>query len=61
LYLIDKNKEWVDFYRTDADAIWNAERDPATNLVGTKPVKRLIDQAAMIEIYARLEQIEKLK
>ena len=59
LYKVDKNKEWIDFYREDADAIWNTERDPATNQVGIKPVKRLIDQAAMIEIYARLEEVGK--
>lgn len=59
LYKIDKNKEWIDFYREDADAIWKTERDPSTNQVGTKPIKRLIDQAAMIEIYARLEELAK--
>jgi uncharacterized protein YyaL (SSP411 family) len=59
LYKVDKNKAWIDFYRADADAIWNTERDPATNQVGIKPEKRLIDQAAMIEIYARLEELAK--
>ncbi len=59
LYNIDKNQQWINFYREDADAIWKTERDPSTNQVGTKPIKRLIDQAAMIEIYARLEEIGK--
>lgn len=53
LYKIDKNKDWITFFETDANSIWNTERD-ADNLVGKKPAKRLIDQAAMIEIYARL-------
>jgi rhamnogalacturonyl hydrolase YesR len=58
LYKVDKNKSWIDFYQQDADAIWNTERD-ANNMVGTKPAKSLIDQAAMIEIYARLQQVKK--
>ncbi len=57
LYKIDKNKTWIDFYEIDADAIWNTERD-VSNMVGPKPVKGLIDQAAMIEIYARLQQLK---
>ncbi|MDB5112355.1 MAG: glycoside hydrolase [Mucilaginibacter sp.] len=60
LYQIDRNKAWIDFFHEDGDAIWNTERD-ADNLVGAKPPKRLIDQAAMIEIYARLQQIKNLK
>lgn len=59
LYKIDKNPEWLNFFRTDADAIWENERN-AENLVGTKPERRLIDQGAMIEIYALLAQAEKL-
>lgn len=61
LYQIDKNAEWINFWREDADRIWKEERNPATNLVGPKPVKRLIDQAAMLEIYARLQQLSELK
>lgn len=56
LYKIDHNKAWIDFYIEDGNQIWNQERD-AANLVGTKSVKRLIDQGAMLEIYARLEQL----
>jgi len=56
LYKVDGNKSWIDFFRQDADAIWNDERD-ANNLVGKHPAKSLIDQAAMIEIYARLARI----
>jgi len=57
LYKVDANKDWINFYRQDADAIWNNER--ADNMVGTKQTKSLIDQAAMMEIYARLALLEK--
>ncbi|MEP6748614.1 MAG: glycoside hydrolase family 76 protein [Bacteroidota bacterium] len=57
LYKVDKNKEWIDFFKEDADRIWNTERD-GDNFLGTKPTKRLIDQAAMIEIYARLQELQ---
>jgi hypothetical protein len=57
LYKVDKNPSWLDFYVQDADAIWNTER-AADNLLGPKSTKRLIDQAAMIEIYARLQQLK---
>ncbi len=57
LYKVDKNRDWISFFEKDADEIWNTERD-ADNLLGTKKAKRLIDQAAMIEIYARLQEIE---
>ncbi|MBS7564090.1 AGE family epimerase/isomerase [Mucilaginibacter sp. Bleaf8] len=60
LYKIDKNREWIDFFRQDADQIWEKERD-ANNLVGNRPEKRLIDQGAMIEIYAVLEQVKNIK
>lgn len=60
LYLEDKNKAWLDFYFTDADAIWNTERD-SNDMVGNKPIKSLIDQAAMIEIYARLSKFKAIK
>ncbi|WP_158828588.1 glycoside hydrolase family 76 protein [Mucilaginibacter lacusdianchii] len=60
LYKIDKNRAWIDFFEQDANAIWEKERD-ANNLVGTKSEKRLIDQGAMIEIYAVLEQVKNIK
>ncbi|MVN92828.1 glycoside hydrolase family 76 protein [Mucilaginibacter aquatilis] len=60
LYKIDKNREWITFFEQDADAIWEKERD-ANNLVGNKKEKRLIDQGAMIEIYATLEQLRSKK
>lgn len=57
LYQIDKNPAWIDFFEQDADAIWATERD-ADNMVGAKKSKSLIDQAAMIEIYARLQELK---
>ena len=57
LFDIDKNKAWMDFYVEDGDAIWATERD-ANNMVGPKHIKSLIDQAAMIEIYARLKRLK---
>ena len=58
LYKADKNKGWITFFAEDADHIWEKERD-ADHMLGTKPAKRLIDQAAMIEIYARLQRLSK--
>ncbi|MFD1630829.1 glycoside hydrolase family 76 protein [Pseudopedobacter beijingensis] len=59
LYKIDKNTEWIDFFKIDADEIWDKERNEQ-NLLGTRSEKRLIDQGAMIEIYALLAQAEQL-
>jgi len=58
LYKTDKNKEWLSFFKEDADAVWNSERS-SDNLLGKRNAKRLIDQAAMIEIYARLNRLLK--
>lgn len=58
LYNIDKNTAWIDFFKQDAERIWNTERDEK-NMLGVHPAKRLIDQAAMIEIYARLARLVK--
>ena len=58
LYHVDKNPEHINFFIKYADSVWNEERDK-DGLIG-KPGKRkaLIDQAAMIEIYARLAQLD---
>ena len=55
LYNIDKNKGWIDFFIVDANSIW-LERDEHDFLKKGKH-KSLIDQAGMLEIYARLGQI----
>jgi hypothetical protein len=60
LFKVDKNKDWINFFETDADNIWNTERD-SNNMLGPKSAKALIDQAAMIEIYARLQEVKALK
>ena len=57
LYKVDKNKAQLQYFIDDANRIWQEERDE-NNLLGTKPAKTLIDQAAMMEIYARLAAIE---
>jgi uncharacterized protein YyaL (SSP411 family) len=53
LYKVDKDSKWIDFFKEDANRIWAEERDK-DNLLGTKAQKSLIDQAGMLEIYARL-------
>jgi uncharacterized protein YyaL (SSP411 family) len=58
LYKIDKNKKHVQYFIDDATRIWNQENE--NGLIGKKEKrKRLIDQAAMIEIYARLDELTK--
>lgn len=57
LYKVDNNKDWIDFYQKDAERVWSDERDQR-NLIGKKEVKTLIDQAGMLEIYCRLEQLK---
>ncbi|MEO5683961.1 MAG: glycoside hydrolase family 76 protein [Chitinophagaceae bacterium] len=58
LYKIDKNAGWIDFFIADGNRVWENERD-ADNLPGKEKAKRLIDLAAMIEIYARLKRLTK--
>jgi len=54
LYHVDKNKDHIQFFIDDANRIWKEERNEA-GLIGKKGKRKsLIDQAAMIEIYARL-------
>lgn len=58
LYKVDKNKNHIQFFIADANRVWKDEKDKA-GLVGQKDKrKRLIDQAAMIEIYARLAELK---
>lgn len=56
LYHVEKDKHRLQFIVDDAERIWKEERD-GKNLLGRHEVKSLIDQAAMIEIYARLQQL----
>jgi uncharacterized protein YyaL (SSP411 family) len=58
LYKTDKNKSHIQFFIEDANRIWKEEKN-SEGLVGKKDKrKRLIDQAAMIEIYARLAELK---
>ncbi len=57
LYKVDHNKQLLDFWFADADRTWQQEKD-ANKLLGRKTGKKsLIDQAAMLEIYARLQNL----
>lgn len=57
LYQLDKDKGWVDFFVEDANRVWQTETDE-NGLLGRKPEKRLIDQAAMLEIFATLTRLK---
>jgi len=57
LYKVDKNKDRFRFFVDDAERIWKEERDQA-GLLGRKDKKGLIDQAAMMEMYVRLERLK---
>ena len=52
----DGNINRLQFFYDDAERIWNTQKDE-NGLVGRRQAKRLIDQAAMLEIYARLQQV----
>ena len=54
LYKVDHNKQQIQFFIDDANRTWEEEKD-GNNLLGrNNKRKSLIDQAAMMEIYARL-------
>jgi len=57
LYQIDKDKKYIKIFDDYAQEVWKKERDK-NNLIGKKEPKPLLDQAAMLEIYARLAQVE---
>ncbi|KQS31160.1 glycoside hydrolase family 76 protein [Dyadobacter sp. Leaf189] len=56
LYKVTKDKNMLTFFIDDAERIWKEERDE-NNLIGRKQEKTLIDQGAMIEMYARLARL----
>jgi hypothetical protein len=60
LYRIDQDKSKFRFIIEDSERIWKEERDD-NNLLGVKKDKGLIDQAAMMEMYARLERLSRLR
>lgn len=57
LYQLDKDKAWINFFMEDASRVWQTETDE-NGLIGRKPEKRLIDQAAMLEIFATLKRLK---
>jgi hypothetical protein len=57
LYKIDRNKTYLDAFRKYGEHIWEKERDRANQLIGKSNVKELLDQAAVMEIYARLAMV----
>ena len=57
LYKVDKNKQQLQFIIDDAERTWRDERD-GRGLLGKRRIKSLIDQAAMLETYARLERLK---
>jgi uncharacterized protein YyaL (SSP411 family) len=58
LYEIDKDRKFIQAIEQDAEAIWKNERDE-NNLIGKRKNKELLDQAAVMEIFARLAMIER--
>jgi uncharacterized protein YyaL (SSP411 family) len=57
LYQVDKNKDHIQFFIDDANRIWNEETNDEGFVGKRDKRKSLIDQAAMIEIYARLAKV----
>ncbi len=54
---VDGNSDRLQFFIDDAEQIWNTQRDE-NGLIGRRTAKRLIDQAAMLEIFARLQTVQ---
>ena len=54
---VDGNYDRLRFFADDAERVWTTQRDEK-GFVGRRPGKTLIDQAAMIEIFARLQQVQ---
>lgn len=57
LYKVDHEKKYINAFKTYAAKVWQTQRDDK-NLVGTKKIKSLIDQAGYLEILARLQQLD---
>lgn len=58
LYKVDKNKDRLHFFIEDANRIWRDQKNEKGIVGANKKRQSLIDQAAMIEIYARLAQTD---
>ncbi len=60
LYEIDKERKFINAMEQDAEAIWTTERD-SNNLIGKRKNKELLDQAAVMEMFARLAVLNDTK
>ncbi len=56
LFKIDGDTKYIQSFNTYAKAVWKSQRDNK-DLIGTRKVKSLIDQAGYLEIIARLAQL----
>lgn len=56
LYALDKDPVYLNAMQQYADKVWKDDRD-SNDLIGKKKVKRLLDQAGMMEIYLRLAKL----
>lgn len=57
LYALDKNKIYLQAFITDADGIAKTEVDEQ-GLAGPHPAKKLLDQAGLLEICARIAHLQ---
>ncbi len=58
LYNINHDKQLLHLWHNEAERIWHEEKD-INGLLGRNAKKKsLIDQAAMLEIYARLQAVK---
>ena len=60
LYAVEKNASRLAFLINDAERIWKTERDER-NLLGKETDKTLLQQAGILEIYARLATLNLTK
>jgi len=58
LYMVDRNKVYLQAFVSDADGINKTEMDNQ-GLAGPRPAKKLLDQAGLLEIYARLAWLQR--
>jgi rhamnogalacturonyl hydrolase YesR len=56
LYKIDGERKFIKAMEQEAEAIWQNEKDN-NNLLGKKDSKELLDQAAVMEMFARLAAV----
>lgn len=54
LAAVDHRSDYVDAAQAYADGMWNEHRDPATGLYSLNGPTRLLDQAAVVDVYAEL-------